>query len=202
MNYDYIIIGGGISGLYLCDQLTSIYKKDKKILLLDDRTYFGGRLITHKNPQYEIGGARFNNNHKLLLNLIKKYNLTKIKISNKVDFIHKKNNQISYHENINETFDIIMKKIIKESKKYSKNYLISLTFKQFIDKLSESRKLSNTLIDIFGYNTEFTNMNAYDSLRSFENDFITQNYYVLKEGFSELCQNIVENRAPCRKRKS
>ena len=44
MNYDYIIIGGGyISGLYLCEQLTSIYKKDKKILLLDDRTYFGGR---------------------------------------------------------------------------------------------------------------------------------------------------------------
>ena len=52
--YDYIIIGGGITGLYALEQL---HKKDntKSILLLDKRNYWGGRLFTHKRPQYEVG---------------------------------------------------------------------------------------------------------------------------------------------------
>ena len=64
--YDYIIVGGGISGLFCLQEL---YKKNKHctILIIDDRSYWGGRLHTHKRPQYEIGGARFNVNHKLLL---------------------------------------------------------------------------------------------------------------------------------------
>ena len=78
-----------------------------------------------------------------------------------------------------------------ESKKYKKEELIKLTLKQFIDNISETTQLSKKLIDIFGYNSEITKMNAYDSLRSFDEDFTNKNFYVLKEGFSTLCDNMV-----------
>lgn len=191
MNYDYIIIGGGIGGLYCAERLVQKYKNTKKILLLDERSYFGGRLITHKRPAYEIGGARFNNNHKLLLKLINKYNLKKTKLSPIVDYIFKTNKKIIYYKNANKTFDVIIKNIIIESKKYKKELLMSLTLKKFIDMISNTTQLSEKLIHIFGYNSEITKMNAYDSLRSFDEDFTNNNFYVLNQGFSELCDSMV-----------
>lgn len=191
MNYDYVVIGGGIGGLYCVEKLVEKYKNTKKILLLDERSYFGGRLITHKKPKYEIGGARFNNNHKLLLKLIHKYKLNKIKLSPIVDYIYKSKNDVTYYKDANKTFDMIMKNIIMESKKYKKEELTKITLKQFIDNISETTQLSKKLIDIFGYNSEITKMNAYDSLRSFDEDFTNKNFYVLKEGFSTLCDLMV-----------
>ena len=70
--YDYVVIGGGITGLYTIDRLVEKHGDKKSYLLLDERSYFGGRLITHKQPHYEIGGARFNDNHVLLKKVIKK----------------------------------------------------------------------------------------------------------------------------------
>ena len=192
MNYDYIIIGGGISGLYCAKRLVDQYKNMKKILLLDERSYYGGRLITNKQPHYEIGAARFNDNHKLLIKLIEKYNLTKIELSSALDFISKINNDVTYYKDANETFQSIMTNIIKNSKKFTKKKLITMSTKQFIDIISQTPELSKKLINIFGYNSEFTKMNAYDSLRSFENDFISKKFYVLQNGFSELCNNIVD----------
>jgi len=191
MNYDYAIIGGGIGGLYCVEKLVQKYKNTKRILLLDERPYLGGRLITHKRPNYEIGGARFNNNHKLLLKLINKYNLKKIKLSPIVDYIYKSNKEIIYYKNANETFEIIMKNIINESKKYKKEELMKITLKKFIDNISETTQLSEKLIHIFGYNSEIVKMNAYDSLRSFDTDFTNNNFYVLEEGFSKLCDSMV-----------
>ena len=192
MNYDYIIIGGGISGLYCAKRLVDQYKNMKKILLLDERSYYGGRLITNKQPHYEIGAARFNDNHKLLIKLIEKYNLTKIELSSALDFISKINNEVTYYKDANETFQSIMTNIIKNSKKFNKKKLITMSTKQFIDIISQTPELSKKLINIFGYNSEFTKMNAYDSLRSFEHDFISKKFYVLQNGFSELCNNIVD----------
>ena len=191
MDYDYAIIGGGISGLYCVEKLVKKYKNTKRILLLDERSYFGGRLITHHRPAYEIGGARFNNNHKLLLKLINKHNLKKTKLSNVVDFIYKTKQEVIYYKDANKTFTVIMKNIINESKKYKKEELMKITLKQFIDNISETTQLSQKLIHIFGYQSEIVKMNAYDSLRSFDTDFTNNNFYVLQEGFSKLCESMV-----------
>ena len=180
MDYDYVIIGGGIGGLYCAERLVQKYKNTKKILLLDERSYFGGRLITNKRPIYEIGAARFNNNHKLLLKLINKYKLHKIKLSSIVDYIYKTNNKVIYYKDANKTFDMIIKNIIIESRKYKKEELMKITLKQFIDMISETTKLSEKLIHVFGYNSEITKMNAYDSLRSFDEDFTNNNFYDYK----------------------
>ena len=63
------IIGGGISGLYCALQLS----KKHKVILFDERSYIGGRIYTKNH--LEMGAARFNDTHKILLSLIKKCSL-------------------------------------------------------------------------------------------------------------------------------
>lgn len=189
---DYIIIGGGITGLYALDVLNQ--KNNYNILLCDERNYLGGRVVTHKQPHYEIGGARFNDNHVLTQKLIKKYKLSIIPINSNKTYIYKNNhNNVKYFHNANQTLDIIIKNIIQTSKKYNKSFLQTFTLKEFIDYISKSTQLSKKIKDIFGYYSEIYEMNAYDSLISLENDFIDQNFYIIKEGYSELCNRIYLN---------
>ena len=122
--YDYIIIGGGITGLYTLHQLEKKYK-NKQILLVDERDYFGGRLITHKKPHYEIGGARFNDNHVLLLKLIQEFKLTKVPLSSDKIFIQKTKNDTILFDHVNEVFDSIMHNIIKKSRDTSNSKCVS-----------------------------------------------------------------------------
>jgi len=187
---DYLIIGGGISGLYCVQEL---YKKDKSsnILIIDDRSYWGGRLHTHKRPHYEIGGARFNDNHINLLSLLKQYHCKKVPIPNNSLFIHKsKDNVITPFHNVNDTLNDILSNIVKKSKSYSKKKIQNYTLAEWIHYLSKDKELSKKIKDIFGYDSEINEMNAYDALRSFQNDFISTQFYVVKEGFSELCNRI------------
>jgi hypothetical protein len=192
MNYDYIIIGGGISGLYAVQEF---HKRNKshRLLILDERDYWGGRLVTHKTPQYEIGGARFHDNHPLLLSLLKKYNCHKVPISSKSHFLHQNHNNliIPYH-NANMTLETIMKNIIERSRKTPKSTLQKYTLKEWIIHLSKDPQLAKKIRDIFGYDSEITQMNAYDSLISFERDFLSNQFYVVKEGFSKLCRNMYD----------
>ena len=57
MEYDIIIIGGGISGLNILYQLDKL-KYNKKILLLEKNNYFGGRMKTFRktinNTKYHL----------------------------------------------------------------------------------------------------------------------------------------------------
>ena len=58
--FDYIILGGGIAGLY---SAYSILKKNKKanILILEKHANVGGRVFTFKNKHMtvEAGAGRF-----------------------------------------------------------------------------------------------------------------------------------------------
>ena len=46
---------------------------------------------------------------------------------------------------------------------------------------------ADLLLSIFGYYTEFKELNAYDAIKTFKDDFISKQYFVLKEGLTELC---------------
>lgn len=71
-----IVVGGGIAGLYCALHLS----KYMDVILVDNREYVGGRIRTHKNPQYEIGALRFRKNHTLLNALVRHYSLQKVKL--------------------------------------------------------------------------------------------------------------------------
>jgi protoporphyrinogen oxidase len=182
-NYDIIIIGGGISGLHTAYKLSNL---NYKILLLDNRNYLGGRIFTYyeKNFNYELGAGRFNKNHKNLLKLLKKFNLTKIKISDNIDFRYK------YKVFNNNIFYTYIKKILIKLNKINSNTLKNYTFKEICYKYFDKKKI-NTIIKYFGYKSEFEILNAYDAIKSFTTNFIGNNkFYVVKEGFTELCNRI------------
>ena len=90
--YDVVIIGGGIAGINAAMKLS----KKKRVLLLDERKYWGGRISTKYQPRYEIGAARFSNKHKLLDKLIKLFKLTKIPIPKYIDYIQDDKNNIEF----------------------------------------------------------------------------------------------------------
>ena len=67
-SYDIVIVGGGISGLFLAYKLVDT---DLNILVLEKEKEFGGRIhtILKNGYQYECGAARFSNKHNKLFSL-------------------------------------------------------------------------------------------------------------------------------------
>ena len=76
---DVVIIGGGISGLYILDELTSKYS-NLNIKLLERDPHVGGRIHTKYykdgSVKFETGPWRFHHSHKNLIALLRKYNLS------------------------------------------------------------------------------------------------------------------------------
>lgn len=189
MIYDIIIIGGGISGLNSALKLS----KNNKILLIDDRKYWGGRIHTKQQPHYEEGAARFNDKHILLNNLINKYNLTKEKIMMRHDYLDIHNMEII--KDVDKRLDEYFIGLIQKSKKWSSDSLKRTTLYEFMNRCN-SIEYSNEIVNKFGYYSEIMEMNAYDALNTFKNDFVNVQYYYLSDGLSMLCNKIkneVEN---------
>ena len=185
--YDIVIIGGGMSGINCALKLS----KNKKVLLLDEREYWGGRIITKSKPKYEIGAARFSNKHKLLNKLIKKYELNKIPLSQNIDYLHKTDNQVKIITNVDKILDKYFVKLLSKSKSYSQNKLKSITLFEFMNMCNEP-EISQQIVNMFGYFSEIKMMNAYDALNTFREDFVNVQYYILKEGLTHLCNKMVE----------
>jgi protoporphyrinogen oxidase len=96
--YDLIIVGGGISGLFLYYKLLNT---GKKILLLEKNEIFGGRILqceedinSHKYS-FPKGAGRFNVNHVEVIKLLKELKLLDFRKDKghkaNVEFIDSKN---------------------------------------------------------------------------------------------------------------
>ena len=174
MIFDIIIIGGGISGLYNYSQLVD---KNKKIILLEKNDYYGGRIfqiednINSQNYSFSAGAARFNLNHKHVIELLKNYNLLDFRkdkpISADMDFIDTKNNFPKSFQKYN-GFHFI-DKVIKKSKNYSETQLRSINFKQLASFILKKNELEYMLV-ASGYSGQLKKMNAFDALKLFTYD--------------------------------
>ena len=72
--YDYVIVGGGISGIFMAYKLS---ETGKDILLLESTNRLGGRIYTKKEKgvQFELGAARISENHTKVMALLNELNL-------------------------------------------------------------------------------------------------------------------------------
>ena len=193
---DIVIIGGGIAGLY-CG-----YKIDKKydVCLFESNSVFGGRIYTdnftidRKKYTLEAGAGRILSSHNLMLNLIKDMKLSDmlIKIDSKVKFIPSKYYSLSdkFHD---ETGYKYIDKVIEKSKKFSREYLQSFTFKEFALKYL-SKDQVKFMLDSSGYYGDLIIQNAFDAVNVFSKSIrVDKEYYILKDGFGQLISNIVKN---------
>ena len=111
-NYDIIIVGGGISGLFTGYKLS---ETGLRILIIESSERLGGRIKTiHTNDiLYESGAARFHKTHTKLLSLINELDLKNdiIELPEKIDYIlrkgkkYKTENKLTLNELLNAVID-------------------------------------------------------------------------------------------------
>ena len=103
---------------------------------------YGGRISTFKDKKimYEMGAARFNKNHKLLMGLLKKYNL-----KNKAFKIPSGWNNINTQNGLSQKYKLdvneLINDLVKKCQSKSVSYLRSKTFFDICEDLYDNQTL-------------------------------------------------------------
>lgn len=172
--YDCVIIGGGISGLYLLDIIKKKYNFEK-IILLERTPNIGGKIQTlydsNGNPILEKGPWRIHNSHKKILDLIKELDLE----------IHENSSSQKDAEKFN--YDICKKKKVKLSKKFKKDsgfsYKDTLTKKKgkCVSNYLESFSKLPLVMD--------SSSKPYDVNMTYSGK-----YFIVKTGLNSICKKL------------
>tara|TARA_Y100000591_G_C21823265_1_gene694951 strand:+ start:143 stop:1696 length:1554 start_codon:yes stop_codon:yes gene_type:complete len=180
--YDYIIVGGGISGLFMTYKLS---QTGKDILLIESTNRLGGRLLTKQEQgvQFELGAARISSKHSKVMSLLKECKLDKdlIQLPDKINY-KIKGPKINFYSLVND--------LVEGSKLYTKQYLQSINLLQLcIDVLGQP--YAELLQKMLGYDSEFIHLNAHYAIKTYKKDLFSSNhFYVLKHGFSSLVKKL------------
>ena len=192
-NYDIIILGGGISGLFIAYQLS---KKDKSVLLIEKSKRYGGRIYTEQknNYSYECGAARFHSSHTKLLSLLDELQMSEdiIELPSVLKHIlRKKERNFDYKTDYKLKLDELLQQAVSKKKEFNKEKLHKVTFFQYLISIFDFETAS-FIKDAFGYDSEIIELNAEAALQMFSNDLFSENkYYVLKKGLSGVIQLLV-----------
>ena len=196
--YDVIIVGGGISGLYMSKLLSNKYP-DYRICVLEQSDYFGGRIKQETATTYQgevsfpSGGARFNKSHERVIRLLKSYNMIDFRknkgFSSNIEFIDSKGE-------FGRKFDgehgfLYIEKVLKAASDKNKTHLQKHTFQSFAAKVLTKRELEFMLV-ASGYSGQLKNMNMYDALHLFTNGIRTDIQYFGGK-FHILIERILED---------
>ena len=190
MNYDLVIIGGGISGLYSALKLQKNYNK---ILLVEKNSNLGGRIQTEKLNYNGIkvnnGAARFSKTHKLLWKLLEDLNL--------IGDIQSTSNKVSYYYQDNfinnikaiDTWNLILKALnLFYNEGYKREDLIHFTMKELTDRYL-SRKEANWCEVSYPYSYKYKKCNAAISVNVIKEHY-HDNFYTLKGGLHRIVEMI------------
>ena len=186
-----VIIGGGIAGLF-----TAIMCKTRlpgsNITLVEKESRLGGRVFTKKyidGSIFESGAGRFGMKHKILMALLKRYNLDRdiIPINNTIS--QKLGPLLQSEEYRDVPPEDILYNLSKDARltreDYNTNTIETLVKREYGD--DAARKV----IHQFEYDSEIQIARAQTSLRSILNTFRGE-FGVLKGGLSRLINKMVE----------
>jgi len=191
MAYEYIICGAGIAGLYCALNLIEKNGADPKSILILEKSYrVGGLIKTNSNDKfkikYENGAGRITENDKLLLELVRRFNLEQ----QKIELLTKKEYRKVFDDKIisikTDKFSRTLNKIIFKNHKLADQELLGKTLRSlFEDELGMER--TSILVESFGYTDEFDKVNAKNGLEIFKKSFLPNlRYYVLRDGLEQI----------------
>jgi monoamine oxidase len=173
-----VVVGAGIAGLSVAEGLLD---RGNSVILLERYPNVGGRIVTHRDPQYEIGAGRIHASHKRVHSLIKRFGLHTYPISDKVVY-----RPLSTCKDEPHGLDWILPAIIRMLKGQSKKTLASHTLSSLLSP--EWR----TLLLRFPYWAEVHMLRADLALESFEAEMGTYGGYVgIQEGIDALTSHLL-----------
>jgi len=166
MIYDYIVLGGGISGLY-CAYLVLKRTPRASVLILERESVVGGRVHTYTDRymSVEAGAGRFNMAHELLVELIRELGLGRkiVPISSDPAYAPADGTEPRILTGNDMATQSYIKKIVVASKLESAELLKSMSFIDYAKRIvgkAETEYIKSS----FGYYSELVIMNAYDAI--------------------------------------
>ena len=179
-NFDIVIVGAGLAGLYCGIELA---KKGKSVCILEKYKYLGGRVVTYHEGQYswEIGAGRISDSHTLVHSLLSRYGLKTYPLSEKQTFVEHNGEQ---REN---KFSTMIQPILKELSELPKTVLENHTLEEIMKSIYGEAKADELLAE-FPYRAELSVLRADLGITAFtEGEMSTyKGYSVVVGGLSSL----------------
>ena len=180
--YDYIIIGGGISGFYCALELL---KRKKNVALCEKYKTVGGRIDTfhENNYHWESGAGRISHEHTMVLDLMRFYKQPIHKISPEAGF--KRDGDSCVEPNL---FEPNIKAFVKPLENLDKNVLGNHTLKELCIQI-HGREATEEFFDRFPYRAEVEVLRGDLALKSFAHEMGShEGYYVAKNSLHSLIE--------------
>lgn len=194
MTYDYIIVGGGLSGLYHAYIFNKNHPK-KKIHIFQDSSRLGGRIYTHQlqnGVKVDMGAGRIATHHEKTMNLINELGLTKDLVPSST--VPLSLDTLQHFESEEEALLFLIKTAKTAIHKIPKKHLTSMSFQKVI-RFFFSKKIDKIqeAIYVTGYDTEFEFGNAWIMCNTIL-DMYDPNlkYATINGGIGRITDNLIE----------
>lgn len=195
-----IIVGAGITGLYLAYKLIK-YKdiNPNDILIIEKSNRVGGRIYTYQNKgyKYDVGAGRLGKKQKLVMRLIKEFNLTDKIYDITGDKNYFVDNKLLNEKELLKYYDSKFSSISKLWKyviDYKSNLdLTKMNFHNYVSTFLSTNEVK-ILDRSLGYVNEIYRLNAYDAIYTLKKDFDVEdnNFFILMGGLSIIYEKIHE----------
>lgn len=194
MIYDYIVLGGGISGLY-CAHLLLKRAPRSSVLIFEKEGVVGGRVHTYsdKYMTVEAGAGRFNMEHKLLMELIGELGLNRkiYPISSDASYAPADGSEPRFLSGNDIKTKWYMVKVVVASQLESAEVLRSMSFIDYCKKVLGKAEIEY-IKGSFGYYSELVIMNAYDALHLIRELGPGNDFGGLKGGLVQIIDRLVD----------
>jgi len=173
-----VIVGGGIAGLWLADQLSA---SGDRVSVLEKYDYLGGRIVTAK-AGYEIGAGRLHRTHSRLRALIRRFHLHTVPIGGQTLWM-----PLATGAPIPSTFDSTWSAILDVIRNLPAETLATHT----LSSLTAQMIGATDLLLQYPYRTETEAQRADVGIRSFDAEMGTQQgFMVVREGMSAVVRGL------------
>jgi hypothetical protein len=194
-SYDTIVVGAGISGLWMARELAKTYPS-MRIALAERYKGLGGRTYSYSPPGFdgitwEMGAGRVRKDHTMLMGLLKEYGLTWVPIGEEIGFLDRPGDSIGP----NPFEKVIVPMYIEPLSELSSSVLAHNTIDELMTHVYGAAK-TKTLLSYFPYRAEVNTLRADLALKEFlgRGEMSSHaGYGVVAEGFSQLVERMKDD---------